>query len=127
MFTFELSRVNFRPGVGWSNTKTRMSFIKKEIAREAENSNDLVAEELLARPRKVEQPRNLKKKVNWQKRLRWDELYNVPEMALDMENFVHFITTFPDLLIICGLKQILGFRRHVTGPTFKQQCHIHHG
>ena len=29
------------------------------------------------------------------------------EMALDMERFVHFITTFPDLLIICGLKQIL--------------------
>ena len=43
------------------------------------------------------------------------ELYNVHEMALDMENFVHFITTFPDLLIICGLKQILEEMELVLG------------
>ena len=32
---------------------------------------------------------------------------NVHEMALDMEGFVQYITTFPNLVVICGLKQIL--------------------
>jgi len=36
-------------------------------------------------------------------------------MTLDMENFVHYITTFPDLVIICGLKQILEEMELVLG------------
>ncbi|XP_044182200.1 uncharacterized protein LOC122963007 [Acropora millepora] len=63
----------------------------------------------------VEQLRNLKKKINRQQRLTWDEIYNVHEMALDMENFVHHITTFPDMVIVCGLKQVLEEMELVLG------------
>jgi len=76
---------------------------------------DPTVDEILARPRNVEQLRNLKKTNNRQQRLSWDELYNVHEMALDMENVVHYITTFPDLVIICGLKQILEEMELVLG------------
>ena len=36
-------------------------------------------------------------------------------MALDMDSFVHHITTFPDMAIICGLKQILEEMELVIG------------
>ena len=63
----------------------------------------------------MEQLRNLKKKVNQEQRVKWVELYNVHEMAHDMDNSVHFINTFPDLVIICGLKQILEEMELVLG------------
>lgn len=59
---------------------------EREIAPEPNNIEDPVEEEMLGRPRNIEQLRNVKKKVNCQQRLRWDELYNVHEMVLDMEN-----------------------------------------
>ena len=36
-------------------------------------------------------------------------------MALDMENFVHHITTFPDMVIVSGLKQVLEEMELVLG------------
>ena len=94
---------------------------KKEVACENENTEKPVEEELLGRPRNVEQLRNLKKKVNREQRLKWDKLYNVHEMAHDMDNFVHFINTFPDLVIICGLKQILEEMELVLGDLSLDQ------
>ena len=55
---------------------------KKEVARQIENEEDPVEEEILGKPRNVEQLRNLKRKVNRQQRLTWDELYNVHEIYL---------------------------------------------
>ena len=31
-------------------------------------------------------------------------LYNVHEPALDLDNFIHKIITFPDIVNVCGLK-----------------------
>lgn len=40
-------------------------------------------------------------------RLTHDALYNLHEMAYDIEDFVKVIKTFPDLLVICGIKVVL--------------------
>ena len=78
---------------------------KNEVTKRT-TDEDPIEQEMVGKPRNVEQLRNLKKMINRQQRLTWDEIYNVHEMALDMENFVHRITTFPDMVIICGLKQV---------------------
>ena len=88
---------------------------KNEVTRRNLDDEDPVEQEVLAKPRNVEQLRNLKRKINKQQRLSWDEVYNVHEMALDMDSFVRHITTFPDMVIICGLKQILEEMELVIG------------
>lgn len=40
-------------------------------------------------------------------RLSHDALYNVHELGFDLDNFIHKIITFPDLVIVCGLKVML--------------------
>ena len=70
---------------------------------------------MVGKPRNVEQLQNLRKKINHQQCLTWDEIYNVHNMALDMENFVHHITTFPDMVIIYGFKQVLQEMQLVLG------------
>ncbi len=40
-------------------------------------------------------------------RLTHDALYNVHELAYDLEDFVKIITTYPDLIIICGLNKLI--------------------
>ena len=52
------------------------------------------------------------KKINCQQRITWDEIYNVHKMALDMENF-----TFPDMVIICSLQQVLEKMEFVLGDS----------
>ena len=39
-------------------------------------------------------------------RLTHDALYNLHELAYDIKNFVLKIITFPDLIVICGLKEL---------------------
>ena len=87
---------------------------KNEVTKST-TDEDPIEQEMVGKPRNVEQLRNLKKKINRQQRLTWDEIYNVHEMALDMENFVHHITTFPDMVIVCGLKQVLEEMELVLG------------
>ena len=77
--------------------------------------NQIILSRVVGKPRNEEQLRNLKKKINRQQCLTWDEIYNVHEMALDMENFFHHITTFPDMVIICSLKQVLEEMELVLG------------
>ena len=36
-----------------------------------------------------------------------DSLYNLHEIALDLPDFVHLIHTYPDLVCVCGTKQLL--------------------
>lgn len=79
---------------------------KNEITKRTIDE-DPIEQEMVGKPRNVEQLRNLKKKINRQQRLTWYEIYNVHKMAWDMDNFVHHITTFRDMVIICGLKQVL--------------------
>ena len=61
----------------------------------------------------VLKPRNIRQVTNHmaiqrQKfRLSHDELYNIHEIALDLDGFVHKIITYPDLIIVCGHSKLL--------------------
>ena len=58
-------------------------------------------------PRNVKQIKNLQAKDRQSVRLTHDALYNVHELAYDLEDFVYKIITFPDLIIVCGLNVVL--------------------
>ena len=55
----------------------------------------------------VKQIKNLQAKDRQSVRLTHDALYNVHELAYDLEDFVYKIITFPDLIIVCGLNAVL--------------------
>lgn len=46
-------------------------------------------------------------------RLSHDALYNLHELAYDITEFVHKISTFPDLVVVCGLKPMLKEVNHL--------------
>ena len=58
-------------------------------------------------------PRNRKQVSNCQHlrrqafRLSHDALYNLHELSYDIPDFVHKIVTFPDLIVVCGIKRFL--------------------
>ncbi len=58
-------------------------------------------------------PRNRKQVSNMQAlqrqkvRLSHDGIYNLHELAYDIPDFVHKIITYPDLVVVCGLKGML--------------------
>lgn len=58
-------------------------------------------------PRNLKQLRNLRHKNLEQMRISNDTLYNIHEIAYDLPDFIWKIVTFPDLVCICGLKEIL--------------------
>ena len=58
-------------------------------------------------PRNMKQLRNLRFKHLHPTRISKDELYNLHEIAYDTPGFVQKIATFPDLVCVCGLQEIL--------------------
>ena len=58
-------------------------------------------------PRNTKQIRNLQIKHHRKFCLTYDALYNLHELAYDLDSFAFKISTFPDLLVICGLKSML--------------------
>ena len=51
--------------------------------------------------------RNIKMTINKQNRISHDALYNIHEIAYDLPDFVWTIQTYPDLIVVCGMKDIL--------------------
>ena len=58
-------------------------------------------------PRNIQQLRNLRFKHLKQSRISQDTLYNLHEIAYDLPGFIWKITTYPDLLCICGLQEVV--------------------
>ena len=46
-----------------------------------------------------------------------DALYNLHELAYDLDEYVSKIVTFPDLLVICGLRSILAELNRIISAT----------
>ncbi len=65
------------------------------------------AQQLTHMPRNLRQIKNIQSKERQKLRLTHDALYNVHELANDLEDFVKIITTYPDLIIICGLNKLI--------------------
>ena len=58
-------------------------------------------------PRNMKQLRNLRYQQLQQSRISKDDLFNLHEIAYDVSDYVWKIFTFPDLVCIFGLKEIL--------------------
>lgn len=58
-------------------------------------------------PRNLRQIKNLQCKERQKCRLTHDAIYNLHELAYDLDDFVKVIVTYPDLVIICGLDKII--------------------
>lgn len=56
-------------------------------------------------PRNSTQINNLQQRERQKIRLTHDAIYNLHEIAYDLEDYVKIITTYPNLLIVCGLNQ----------------------
>lgn len=55
-------------------------------------------------PRNKKQVSNMQAQGRQKLRLSHDSLYNIHELAYDLDHFLHKIVTFQDLIIVCGLK-----------------------
>ena len=58
-------------------------------------------------PRNQKQVANLQARYRQRLRISHDALYNLHELSHDLENFIHKIVTYPDLVVVCGLKLML--------------------
>ena len=58
-------------------------------------------------PRNLRQIKNLQSKERQKSRLTRDALYNLHEIAYDLDGFVKIIHTYPDLIVICGLDELV--------------------
>ena len=77
---------------------------KKEISQHCTESQDTETE----LPRNLKQLQNLRIQFLSQNRISKDEFYNLHEVAFDIENkFVRKVMTIPDLVCVCGLKEVL--------------------
>ena len=57
-------------------------------------------------PRNLKQIQNLQHRVRQKSRLSHDAIYNLHELAYDLDGFVQRITTYPNLVVVCGLNTI---------------------
>ena len=76
---------------------------KKEVA-EIKCSPNLVS---VCTPRNLKQVRNVRYEHLNLTRISHDALYNLHEIAYDIAGFIWKINTFPDLICICGLQEII--------------------
>ena len=58
-------------------------------------------------PRDLRQVKNAQYNERQKSRLTHDAIYNLHELAYDLNGFVKLITTYPDLVVICGLDKLI--------------------
>lgn len=58
-------------------------------------------------PRDLRQVKNVQYNQRQKSRLTHDAIYNLHELAYDLNGFVKLITTYPDLVVICGLDKLI--------------------
>ena len=72
-----------------------------------ENVEAQTVNEATDRPRNVKQIQNIKATTVTAKRLSRDAIMNTHELAYEENGFIWHITTYPDVVIVCGLKEVL--------------------
>lgn len=101
-------------------TKTAGVVYKKEVAGAACDDDSAP----VYTPRNLKQLRNLRHKHLNQLRISHDTLYNLHEIAYDIPGFIWKITTFPDLLCICGLEEIISEFNRVILVSSHSRCQL---
>ena len=68
---------------------------------------ELPVNEATDRPRNVKQIANIRAAKTTELRISRDAIMNLHEMAYEENGFIWHITTYPDLIVLCGLKEVL--------------------
>uniref|UniRef100_A0A1X7SVU8 MULE transposase domain-containing protein n=1 Tax=Amphimedon queenslandica TaxID=400682 RepID=A0A1X7SVU8_AMPQE len=76
---------------------------KRKVSMPGSSNEHLVVQ----LPRNVKQVKNIQSRFRQRLRFSHDSLYNLHELAYDLDDFVHKIVTYPDLIVICGMKKML--------------------
>ena len=88
-----------------SETKdTPANVYKQEITNQGMNCSSSLQPVYL--PRNIKQIHNAQAQKRQKFRLSHDALYNLHEITYDVNGFVHKIETYPNLIVICGLKHL---------------------
>ena len=74
--------------------------------REVANTDSPCSSQAMLKPRNIKQVQNVHYKVKQKMRLSHDALYNLHELVYDLDGFVAKVVTFPNLLVMCGSKNI---------------------
>ena len=76
--------------------------VYKELITQSTTSHEAVS-----KPRNVKQIQNRKAKVDNEQRLSHDAIFNTHDIAYEEPNYIWHITTYPDLVIVAGQKDLL--------------------
>lgn len=72
-----------------------------------EISTKTTGHETVAKPRNVKQLQNIRAKIKQDERLSRDAILNAHDIAYDSENFMWHISSYPDLVVVCGAGEML--------------------
>lgn len=78
--------------------KSAHKIYKEEVAKPVESIVD--------QPRNTRQVRYIRQKVQDDNRISRDAIVNIHALAYEDPTFVHTIVTYPDLIIVCGMKEV---------------------
>ena len=85
---------------------TPANVYKQEISGHVSKYPSSLQVAIVCLPRNVKQIQNVQAQKRQKFRLSHDALYNLHEVAYDLNGFVHKIETYPNLIVICGLKHL---------------------
>lgn len=97
--------------------KTAHKVYKEQVVKEVVN-------EITDKPRNVRQVQYLKHQVQDSNRLSRDAIVNLHALAYEDSSFIHVITTFPDLIVVCGLLEIVQELKLCLQTSPKNQQHL---
>ena len=100
------SHVRTCPSVLWGMEKSEVS-PSVTYKRKVSTSVSSFEHQSVLLPRNNKQIKNLQSRQRQKMRISHDALYNLHEIAYDLNDFVHQIITYPDLVVICGLRVML--------------------
>ena len=82
----------------------KANVVYKEEVASTQGEPELVP---VTTPRNMKQLRNLRHKQLQLSRISHDDMYNLHEIAYDTPGYIHKITTFRDLVCVCGVHAVL--------------------
>ena len=90
--------------LGASLKTEKASVLYKKSVASMNTSPELVP---VVVPRNMQQLRSMRHRVLQKSRISHDEIFNIHELAYDMPGYIHKIITFPDLVCVCGMTELL--------------------
>jgi hypothetical protein len=89
------------------DSKSSHIVYKNKVAEQSDNH------EAVSKPRDLKQVQNMRERVKNEKRVTKDAIINIHGLAHEDPSFVHVIQTWPDLLIVYGMKDMIDYTNDI--------------